>query len=500
VVDILLTHSYHLFYDPKQVRKMRPYPPLGTLYAAGALRQQGFSVAIFDTMLEDPEPGFLAALRRHRPRIVALYEDNFNFLSKMCLTRMRGVAFGLMDAARRAGAQVVANGSDATDHTAEYLRRGAAFVLLGEAEQTLVELARALLGGAAGQPRDICGLAYLGQEDGGLVRTPSRPLLREIDSLPPPARDLVDIGRYRELWNKAHGMFSLNLVASRGCPYHCNWCAKPIYGQTFHVRSAAKVADEMQELRVAYGADHLWFADDIFGLKPQWIPSLADEVDRRNAAAACTLQARVDLMTEGNISALRRLGCAEVWLGVESGSQKILDAMQKGTRVADIIVARERLQRNGIRACFFLQFGYPGEHWEDIEETIRLVLETRPDDIGVSVSYPLPGTTFYERVRAELGAKTNWIDSDDLAVMFKSTYRNEFYRALRDALHAEVDGWNGSRITAGHNGRQKGSRPSRPPDVTRLWRQVDELEKTCRNSDPTLASSCGASAASEAAS
>jgi anaerobic magnesium-protoporphyrin IX monomethyl ester cyclase len=494
VVDILLTHSYHLFYDAKQVRKMRPYPPLGTLYAAAFLRQQGFTVAVFDAMLEDPERGFPAALRQHRPRMVAVYEDNFNFLSKMCLTRMRRVAFGMMEAARRAGAQVVVNGSDATDHTGEYLEQGANFVLLGEAEQTLAELAQALLGGAAQQAQDISGVAYADSESGKLARAPSRPLLRDIDVLPPPARDLVDIGRYRELWQREHGWFSLNLVASRGCPYHCNWCAKPIYGQTFHVRSTVSVAEEMHELKTTYGANHLWFADDIFGLKPQWVPSLAGEVERRNAAVACTLQARVDSMTEDNIKALRRLGCSEVWLGVESGSQKILDAMEKGTRVEEITVARERLRRNAIRACFFLQFGYPGERWEDIEETIRLVLETKPDDIGVSVSYPLPGTTFHERVQAELGEKTNWVDSDELAVMFRSAYGNEFYRALRDALHAEVNGWNGSGSKANGNGHQSNGRPSvSSPDLVGLWRQVDELEKTCRNSDPTLASASCAS-------
>src|SRR3954469_15179299 len=95
MTDILMTHSYHLPYDRKQLRKMQPYPPLATLYAAAVLRQMGFSVAAFDTMLEDPEAGFPRALATHQPRVVVVYEDDFNFLSKMCLTRMREVAWGM---------------------------------------------------------------------------------------------------------------------------------------------------------------------------------------------------------------------------------------------------------------------------------------------------------------------------------------------------------------------------------------------------------------------
>jgi radical SAM superfamily enzyme YgiQ (UPF0313 family) len=182
------------------------------------------------------------------------------------------------------------------------------------------------------------------------------------------------------------------------------------------------------------------------------------------------MQSRVDLMKETIAGVLRRAGCAEVWMGVESGSQHILDAMDKGTRVSQIRSARENLKKNGIRACFFLQFGYPGETLRDIEKTIQLVRETRPDDIGVSVSYPLPGTKFYERVRAGLGEKTNWEDSEDLSMMFRGAYKTEFYRALHDALHAEVESWN----STGDGILLEG-----------LWARVAQLEKTCRISDPT---------------
>lgn len=487
MADILLTHSYHLYYDRKQVRKMQPYPPLGTLYAAALLRQHGFSVALFDSMLEDPERGFPAALARHRPRVVAVYEDNFNFLSKMCLTRMREVAFGMAEAARATGAKVVVNGSDASDHVAEYLGSGFDFALLGEAEWTLLELVQSLLGANPRPAAEIPGLACFDPERGDFSRTPARPLMRDPDALPFPARDLVDVDRYRRAWKSAHGFFSLNLVASRGCPYRCNWCAKPIYGDSFHLRSAASVAEEMKQLKEHFGAEHLWFADDIFALKSRWAQELADAVEQCGAGIPFKVQARVDLMTPETVSALKRAGCEEIWMGVESGSQNILNAMDKGTRVEQIPPARQILREHNIDAGYFLQFGYPGETWKEIQKTIELVRRTQPDEIGVSVSYPLPGTKFYERVRAELGSKQNWLDSEDLSVMFQGAYTTDFYCALRDALHAEVETWSwkarreSTSFAAAGQAADAGS--SR---VVALWQRVEELERTCRNAEPTM--------------
>ncbi len=486
MVDVLLTHSYHLNHDRKQVRKMQPYPPLGTLYAAALLRQGGFSVALFDSMLENPERGFPEALARHRPKVVAIYEDNFNFLTKMCLTRMRQVAFGMIDGAKVYGSKVVVNGSDASDHTQEYLERGADYILLGEAEGTLLELMLALSRFSEGNIESIPGLAYRGSRGGSPARTPHRPLMRNLDVLPLPARDLIDMERYRSAWKKAHGFFSLNLVASRGCPYRCNWCAKPIYGDSFHGRSPGSVALEMRDLREQFGVDHLWFADDLFGINNRWVQDLADQVERYAAAVPFKMQSRADLMQKETVAALARAGCVEVWMGVESGSQGILDAMQKGTRVEQVGRARENLRKNGIRACFFLQFGYPGETWGDIEKTIQMVRETRPDDLGISVSYPLPGTKFHERVREQLGEKRNWVDSEDLAMMFKGAYTSEFYRALHDALHAEVESW--SAPGAWEFALHDVSPEPLSADVQKIakrWMRVERLEQTCRNSDAT---------------
>jgi anaerobic magnesium-protoporphyrin IX monomethyl ester cyclase len=474
VADVLLTHSYHLPYDRKQVRKMQPYPPLGTLYAAALLRSKGVSVAVFDTMLNDPDAGFKEALRVHQPKVVAVYEDDFNFLTKMCLTRMREVAWQMLADAKNHGCHVVAHGSDATDHVQDYLRAGFDSVLVGEAELTLLDLVLAI--GRGVDTSHIPGVASLDSplrsKDAARHVSSRNP---RSDYLPFPARDLIDMNLYRKAWLSAHGSFSLNLVAGRGCPFRCNWCAKPIFGDSFYSQPAEIVAQEMQILKERYGAQHLWFADDIFALNRRWVQQLAEEVQKRNCALPFKIQARADLMTPETVAALKRAGCAEIWMGVESGSQKILDAMDKGLLVEQVHSARENLLQHGIRAGFFLQFGYPGESWEDIQETVALVRETRPNDIGVSFSYPLPNTKFYELVRQQLGKKQNWSDSDDLCVMFKGAYTDGFYRAIRDALHAEVDSWKIAATCTPHQGDA----------VDELWRQVDSLEPISRNSDAT---------------
>jgi radical SAM superfamily enzyme YgiQ (UPF0313 family) len=277
---------------------------------------------------------------------------------------------------------------------------------------------------------------------------------------------------YREAWTNAHGHFSTNMVSSRGCPYSCNWCAKPISGNKFHLRSAESVAEEMLLMKKSAGVQHIWFGDDVFALDRHWVQRFAEEVTRRDAALPFKIQSRADLMSESTVKHLRDAGCAEVWMGVESGSQTVLSAMGKGLKLSSVRTARRLLKDAGIRACYFLQFGYPGETWADLQETIAFVRETRPDDIGISFSYPLPGTEFYERVKEQLGQKRNWTDSDDLCITFKAAYKTDFYRAVRDALHAEVDAWRESDMV-----------PETHARLDRLWGSVCDLEPVSRESD-----------------
>jgi radical SAM superfamily enzyme YgiQ (UPF0313 family) len=483
---ILFSHSYFMRYDPKQWATGQPFAPLATIGAAALLREHGFHVSLFDTMfVENPDdviphleagtfsaPGthpFPAAARASgtgpatpgaswpssaapppstsgpgtsaapnapatgRPDFFVVYDDGFNYLTKMCLTNMRDAAFRMIQHARQRGCVIIVSSSDSTDHYQQYLEKGADFVLLGEGELTLLELVTAIRNGED-DFANIQGLAWL--KNKLPVRSAARKVMKDLDSLPLPAWDLVDISAYRDTWMSHHGYFSINISTTRGCPFKCNWCAKPIYGNRYNARSPQHVVAEIKGLKESFNFDHIWMCDDIFGLKPGWVNEFADLIEKEDLRFKFKIQSRADLLLQENyVKALARAGCENSWMGAESGSQKILDAMDKGTTVEQIAEATVLLREHGIRPSFFIQFGYPGETKEDIELTIRMINRLLPDSIGISVSYPLPGTVFYDRVKSQLSEKTNWTDSDELKLMFKNTYEPDFYKQLHRYVH-----------------------------------------------------------------
>ena len=430
---LLFSHSYYLRFDPKQWATGQPYAPIGTLYAAALMREKGYAVSFFDTMFIHGPEEIIPSLEKNDPDFLVLYDDGFNYLTKMCLTNMREAAFKMIKLAKQRGCTVIVSSSDSTDHYEQYLQEGADFILLGEAEQTLAELVAAI------EQKEtnflsIPGLAY--KQDEAVIKTVRRNVLKELDSLPFPAWDLVDIDIYRKTWIKHKGYFSMNMATTRGCPFKCNWCAKPIYGNRYNSRSPQNVVAELKMLKEQFQFDHIWFCDDIFGLKPGWVHEFANLLEKEQVSFRFKIQARADLLLQENyIRDLARAGCENIWMGAESGSQKILDAMDKGTTVEQIFKATEILKKNSIHPSFFIQFGYPGETKEDISKTIRMINHLLPYEIGISVSYPLPGTVFFERVKNELKEKTNWTDSDELALMFRNTYAPAFYKQLHRYVH-----------------------------------------------------------------
>ena len=420
-------------FDPKQFKTGQPYAPLGTLYAAAVMRENGYEVSLFDNMFAEGPGDVVNQIDEGRPGFFVLYDDGFNYLTKMCLTNMREAAFSMIEAAKQRGCTVIVSSSDSTDHYADYIQHGADFVLIGEAELTLLELVNAITTGNS--VTAIEGLAFK-TEEGSIKKTPKRNVIRQLDTLPLPAWDLVDITPYKKMWLKSAGYFSINIGTTRGCPFKCNWCAKPIYGNRYNSRSPENVVQELKLLKEKFAFDHVWFCDDIFGLKPGWVQLFADTVEQENLQFKFKIQARADLLVEENyIKALARAGCDEVWMGAESGSQKILDAMDKGTTIQQIAEATAMLKKHGIKPAFFIQFGYLGETKEDIMQTIRMINTLLPNNIGISVSYPLPGTKFFEKVKAGLTEKTNWTDSDEMQLMFQDTYQPAFYKQLYKYVH-----------------------------------------------------------------
>ena len=485
--------------DAKQWQNQTPFLPLGTIYAASLLRENNYNVSLFDVGLKDNSQEIIPILAKEKPKFLVIYDDGFNYLTKMCLTNMRNACFEMIKLGKEQGCTVIISSSDSTDHSEKYLEKGADFIIYGEGENTLLELISFLdkedlrlkdirhktdsiseqniisttnvISSEVGKPHEefkiqnltsnsevsrqhlseINGIIYnqTQLDDSATLqdnlknlrksackKTKPRKNLKSLDELPFPAWDLIDINSYKEIWKNSKQAFALNLATTRGCPYKCNWCAKPIYGQRYNSHSPKHVVEMISYLSKNHQVNRFWMCDDIFGLKPNWVQEFRDLLKEENLKIKYYIQSRADLLLiEDNINALVESGLEEVWIGAESGSQKILDAMDKGTTIAQIEDATKLLQSKGVRVAFFIQYGYIGETEKNIKETIDLIKRLKPDNIGVSVSYPLPGTSFYEKVKHQFKGKQNWKDSDDLALLFKSTFNQEYYRKLQRYTH-----------------------------------------------------------------
>lgn len=429
---ILFSHSYFYQFDAKQWRTKEPYPPLMTITAAALMKEEGYEVKLFDVGLKADSQELNKLMTSFQPDYFVIFDDGFNYLTKMCLTSMREAAFGMQKIAKKFNAQVITCSSDSTDHAEKYLDNGADFVIKGEGELTLKDLISNLSNGADG--KSVSGVFY--KSENAIKATKPRAVNTQLDELPQAAWDLIDIDSYKNIWYQKHSQFYLNLATTRGCPYKCNWCAKPIYGNRYNSRSPEKVVDEIQFHVDNHNVDHFWMCDDIFGLKPGWVQEFRDELQKRNLKISYKIQSRADLLLkEDNIDALVASGLDEAWIGAESGSQQILDAMDKGTTIEQIEESTKLLKSKGVKVAYFIQFGYLGETLQDIKKTISLVLRNMPDRLGASVSYPLPGTKFYDIVKKDLESKANWTDSDDLDMMFQNTYPPIFYKKLHRYLH-----------------------------------------------------------------
>lgn len=436
-MKILIGQSYFRILDPKELERQMPYPPLGALYAASVLQNQNHEIVFFDAMLAQNTEEFNKKIVSEKPDVVLIYDDEFNYLTKMCLSNMRSAAVSFIKTAKENDIKTIVYSSDATDFSHFYFDAGCDLIIYGEGEITLKEVFYLLENGNYENEKfAVNGLKFINEKK--IHSTQPRKVIKDLDIIPNPNYDFVNINAYKKIWKENHGYFSLNISTTRGCPYGCNWCAKPLYGQVYNSRSPRHVVSQIIELKEKYDVEHLWITDDIFGLKPGWIKEFSEICGKEKIKIPYKCLSRPDLLIRNEtVKYLKDSGCRTIWLGAESGSQKILDAMDKGTTVEQIYEAAEKVHTAGMEAAFFIQFGYATEEWEDICNTRKMIIDCMPDDIGISVSYPLPGTKFYENVKSEMKTKTNWIDSDDLDLMFAGTYPKEFYKLLHRFVHAE---------------------------------------------------------------
>jgi radical SAM superfamily enzyme YgiQ (UPF0313 family) len=426
-MELLLSHGYFLSQDAREREVMKPYPPLGLLYLSSYLKQRGLPVSVFDSTFETPA-GFEALVLRERPKVVGLYA---NLMTKPQVLRMA-------ETCRRAGALVVLGGPDPPHHAERYLEHGADFVVIGEGEQTLHELLPRLL--ARPQARDLAevrGLVYR-DEHGRMVRTDPRPLLPKLDELPWPDRDAIALEPYLDAWRARHGRGSLSLLTARGCPYTCRWCSRSVFGESHRRRSPRSVADEVQHLVERWRPEQLWFVDDVFTIHKGFVLALADELQRRSLRVPFECISRADRIDEDVALALQRMGCFRLWIGSESGSQRILDLMDRRVTVEQVTHATRLLQRHGIEVGMFLMLGYEGEEQADLEATLALLKRAAPDVFLTTLAYPIKGTEFHARMQPRLLDGRPWRESSDRDLGLAGRRSRRYYDFARRFLDGEV--------------------------------------------------------------
>src|SRR6202046_4056052 len=425
MAEFLLTHGYFLYEDPKELQIMKPYAPLGILYLCSHLQAKGFDVEVFDTTFSSRE-ALIARLQTGTPSVLGLYA---NLMTRANIVELLAIARG-------AGWKTIVGGPEPGAYAKEYLDAGAQFVVMGEGETTLEELLTALQSGANVNFADIAGIAYL--EDGRLHQNESRSQIACLDDQPWPARRAIDIHRYVKTWRDAHGKGSVNFITARGCAYRCRWCSHQVYGQTHRRRNPLLVVDEVEWLLQEYSPDMVWVSDDVFTIHHDWLRKYAAELRRRGLPLPSECISRADRLNDEMMDILAELGCFRVWIGSESGSQRILDSMDRGVKLEQVQKAVELSRSHGIQSGMFLMWGYEGEEIEDIEATVRHVSKSQPDIFFTTVSYPIKGTPYYSKVQDRLVQLGPWGKTSDREIKIRGRHSRRFYGFADKLLRSEV--------------------------------------------------------------
>lgn len=429
-MSLLLTHGYFIADDPIEQRIMRPYPPLGLLSISAWLDREGLDHHVIDATFLDAA-GFVERAQSLRPRMVAFYVTLMTRRSVLRLIQ----ALSAVDEPP----VIVLGGPDVRHNAADYLKHGAHLLVVGEGEQTMAAVARL----STADCRDRAVLATVpglihADAAGGPVFTGERRFVPELDELPEPARHRIDLQPYFDAWRSRHGQTSLNVSTQRGCPYKCSWCSRAVYGTSYRRRSPAQVVAELGRLVAQYAPDQFWFVDDVFTINHNWLEGFATALDAASLRIRFECITRADRMNPRVVELLARTGCLRVWIGAESGSQRILDAMQRQVKVEQVAAMIRAASEAGMQTGTFLMLGYPGETEQDIVATERYLREARPDLFTVTLAYPIKGTVFHDQV-ADQATSPAFDQGSDRDRRFPRTYSDAYYRhAVRLLTHTHA--------------------------------------------------------------
>jgi radical SAM superfamily enzyme YgiQ (UPF0313 family) len=427
MADILLTHGYFLWEDEKEQQIMKPYPTLGLLYISAYLRRAGFDVALYDTTFGS-RAELAERLAREPGGVLGIYTN--------LITRSNII--WIVGEAKRHGWTVILGGPESANYPDEYMAHGADVIVTGEGEATLAELLPILARKGPHRLHGVAGTTFR-DEDGQIVVNVERPQIDDIDSLPWPDRAQIDQQQYIDIWRTHHGMGSVNLITARGCPYKCKWCSHAVFGYTHRRRNFLDCAEEVQHINDTYQPDQVWYADDVFTINHRWLYGYAAELKRRGLKLPFETISRADRMMKDEVLAtLADMGCYRIWIGSESGSQRVLDAMQRGVTAEQVQWATKAAQRHGIQVGMFLMWGYDGETEDDIAATIEHVKRANPDIFFTTVAYPIKNTPYYQRVAGQLVLEKDWASATDRDYAITGRHSRTYYRHADKWLRSEV--------------------------------------------------------------
>jgi anaerobic magnesium-protoporphyrin IX monomethyl ester cyclase len=428
-MKILLSHGYFLADDPKEQAIMRPYPPLGILYLNAYLKRKGIQTEVYDTTFST-KAAFKEYLLQSRPSFLGLY---VNLMTKLNILEI--IRF-VRSEERLKQTRIILGGPEVKHHDEAFLRAGADFIVLGEGETTLYDLLTTVDSAFSPFLDVVDGIAFINVK-GEVVRTKEREKIKDIDILPMPDRKAIDLAKYFSAWKERHGYSAASVSTMRGCPYTCKWCSRAVYGLSYRRRSPKLVVEELAWLQQNYAVDAFWFVDDVFTISHKWLRGFAEELMLKGIEIRYECITRADRMNADVAELLAQTGCFRVWIGAESGSQAILDAMDRRVEVGQVRDMIHLAQAHGIEAGTFIMLGYPGETEADIQATVDHLITSNPDVFTITVAYPIKGTPMYEEVESALLEKLPWDTSTDRDLDFKRTHPRRYYdHAVRYVVNA----------------------------------------------------------------
>ncbi len=426
-MSLLFTHAYYLSDDVKEQKIMKPYPPLGLLYVSAYLKSKNIPNDVFDTTFSSQQEQLNFILEK-QPKVICIYT---NLMTKIEVVKL----VKILKTEKYSYPKIVLGGPDVTYNIENYLKAGADFLVIGEGEETTFELYQAIINQT--NLKEVDGIAFL--ENNQVIETKSRTKFKELDQLPLPNRDAISMQKYLDTWKNNHGQSSMTISTQRGCPYTCKWCSTAVYGQSYRRRPAQLVASEMKTLKEKYNPDAIWFVDDVFTVSHKWLLDFRSEVKKQNAIIPFECITRAERLNDEILELLKEIGCFRIWIGAESGSQKIIDLMDRRVDINHVKTMIQKTNAIGIETGTFVMVGYPEETQKDIEQTIQYLKEANPTHYTITIAYPIKGTSLYNEIEDKITHRPNWETSTDREIDFKRTYPRRFYDYAVSKVVNEVE-------------------------------------------------------------